>query len=96
MYGMINKIVAKPGHADALQQLLLAGSKEMPGCISYVVSVDLADSNVLWIMEVWDSEAYHKASLEIPAVRAVIGQAMPLIAGFDSVAKLRPVGGTGI
>lgn len=93
MYGIINKIVAKPGHSDALQQLLLSSSSQMPGCRSYIVSVDLADSNVLWITQVWDSEAYHKASLEIPEVRAAIGQAMPMIAGFDSVAKLRPIGG---
>jgi quinol monooxygenase YgiN len=96
MYGMINKITAKPGDGNALQQLLLDGSRDMAGCVSYVVSADMADSNVLWITEVWQSEADHKASLDLPAVRSAIGKAMPMIAKFDSVAKLRPIGGKGI
>ncbi len=51
-------------------------------------------SNVPWITETQDSEAYHKALPEIPEVRATSGQAyMPMIAGFDSVAKPRPIGG---
>lgn len=96
MYGMIGKITAKPGQRDALARLLLSGSGEMPGCLSYIVAEDATNADVIWVSEAWDSEAHHKASLEIPAVRAAITQAMPLIAGFDTTATTRPLGGIGL
>ena len=67
----------------------------MPGCLSYVVAKDPADPDGIWITEVWDSEASHKASLELPAVQAVIAKARPLIAGFESGTVTEPVGGLG-
>ncbi len=96
MYGIIGMITAKPGERDALVRLLLAGSSEMPGCLSYIVAEDAASPDIVWVTEAWDNEASHKASLDIPGVRAAIGQAMPLIAGFDTVAKTRPIGGVGL
>ncbi len=96
MYGMIGRITAKAGQRDALVKLLLAGSDAMPGCLSYIVAEDAGDADTLWVSEAWDSEASHKASLQIPAVKAAIGAAMPLIAGFDTAATTRPVGGIGL
>lgn len=94
MYGQINKITAVPGRKDALQRLLLQGMDEMPGCISYIVSEDAADSRVLWVVEVWDSEHSQKSSLELPVVKDSIREAMPMIAAFDAIATVRPVGCT--
>jgi quinol monooxygenase YgiN len=96
MYGMIGKITAKPGQREALARLLLSGSAAMPGCLSYVVSEDLANADTLWVAEAWDSKENHAASLSLPAVRAAIAKARPLIAGFDTAAELRPIGGTGL
>lgn len=96
MHGQINKITAVAKHRVALQELLLKGVDELPGCISYIVSEDSADASILWVTEVWDSEQSHKASLELPAIKSAIEKAMPMIAAFESVATLRPVGGKGL
>ncbi|MCC6163633.1 MAG: antibiotic biosynthesis monooxygenase [Acidobacteria bacterium] len=96
MHGQINKITAVPEHRAALQELLLTGIDEMPGCLSYIVSADTSDANVLWVTEVWDSERSQEASLEVPAIKQAIAAAMPMIAGFDRIATVSPVGGTGL
>ena len=96
MYGLIGKMRATPGNRDALIAILLEGTGAMPGCLSYVVARDPADADAIWITEVWDSEASHKASLQLPAVRAAIAKGRPLIAGFDSHVATEPVGGHGL
>lgn len=90
-FGMIGKITAKPGQRDALVRLLLAGTGAMPGNLAYLVAEDRGQADTIWVTEAWDSEASHKASLTLPAVRDAIRQAMPLIAGFDTVATTRPL-----
>ena len=96
MHGLIGKIRAVPGQRAALAAILLEGIQAMPGCLSYVVAEDPADGDALWITEVWDNATSHQASLQLPAVRAAIDQARPLIAGFDSHVQTRPLGGHGL
>jgi quinol monooxygenase YgiN len=64
--------------------------------LSYVVAKDPADANAIWITEVWDSEASHKASLALPAVQAAIAKARPMIAGFGERFITTPIGGFGL
>ncbi len=90
-FGMIGKIIAKPGQSRALVQLLRAGTGAMPGGRAYRVAEDRSHADTIWVTEAWDSETSHKASLALPAVRDAIRQAMPLIAGLDTVATTRPV-----
>jgi quinol monooxygenase YgiN len=96
MFGLIGKMTAQPGQRDALLGILLESTGDMPGCLSYVVAKDPGDAEAIWITEVWTDSESHKASLSLPAVRAAIGRAMPLIAGFESSVKTEPVGGVGI
>lgn len=96
MYGLIGKMLAKPGRRDALIEALLAGTQAMPGCLSYVVATDPANADALWITEVWIDAAHHQASLKLPAVQATIAQARPLIAGFGDRFETNPVGGYGL
>lgn len=96
MFGLIGKMRAKPGKRDDLLVILLRGIDSMPGCLNYIVARDPGDADVIWITEIWDSEASHKASLALPAVRAAITEAMPIIAGFDSATRTEPVGGVGL
>ena len=70
MYGLIGKMTARTGKRDALASMLLDATESMPGCLSYVIATDPADPDALWITEVWDSAASHKASLGLPAVQA--------------------------
>jgi quinol monooxygenase YgiN len=96
MFGMLGRMKAVPGKRTELIGLLLEGSGGMPGCLSYIVAEDLADPDAIWITEAWANKDSHAASLKLPEVQAVIAKARPLIAGFDSSAQTRPVGGIGL
>jgi quinol monooxygenase YgiN len=61
-----------------------------------VIATDAADADALWITEVWDSAASHKASLALPAVQDAITKAKPLIAGFSNRVETVPIGGYGL
>jgi len=96
MYGLIGKMLAKPGQRDALIGILLDGTGAMPGCLSYVIAKDPTNADAIWITEAWDSPESHKASLQLPAVKAAIAKARPLIAGFGERFETQPVGGLGL
>ena len=96
MYGLIGKMTATPGQRDALAAILLEGTAAMPGCLSYVIATDPADADALWITEVWDSQASHAASLQLPGVQAAIAKGRPLIAGFSNRTETVPLGGHGL
>lgn len=96
MYGLIGKMTAVDGQRDTLAAILLEGTGEMPGCLSYVVARDPHDAKALWITEVWDSAESHTASLSLPAVQAAIAKGRPLIAGFSQRTVTEPIGGVGL
>ena len=96
MYGLIGKFTAVPGQRDALARILIDGTRDMPGCLGYVVASDASDPDGLWVTEVWDSKASHEASLQLPAVQAAIAEGRPLIAGFGERYETTPVGGHGL
>lgn len=96
MYGLIGKIDAVPGQRDALVAILLEGTRGMPGCLSYVIATDPADTNALWVTEVWETQADHKASLSLPSVQAAIAKGRAMIAGFGARVETVPIGGHGM
>jgi quinol monooxygenase YgiN len=96
MYGLIGKLIAVEGKRDELIAILTNGTKEMPGCLSYIVAKDPAAANAIWVTEAWQDEASHKASLSQPAVREALTKGRPLIAKFERIAATEPVGGHGL
>ncbi len=96
MYGLIGKAKTVEGKRDEFIKLLLSGTSEMPGCLSYIVAKDPTDANAVWITEVWDSKASHEASLKLPSVQAAIAKGWPMIAGFGERFITEPVGGYGL
>lgn len=96
MYGLIGRMQATPGDRDRLAAILLEGTGGMPGCLSYIVALDPADADALWVTEVWDTRESHEASLKLPAVQAAIAQGRPLIAGFGDRRETVPLGGHGL
>jgi quinol monooxygenase YgiN len=96
MYGLIGKMTSKPGERDALLALMLQGAENMPGCLSYIIARDTGDEHAVWITEVWEDEASHQGSLQLPSVRDAIAKAMPLIAGIEPGVITEPVGGVGL
>jgi quinol monooxygenase YgiN len=96
MYGLIGKVKVYPGKRDELAAILLESIANLPGCLSYVVAKDSKDPDSLWVTEVWETEAHHKASLASPVVRDAITRGRPLIASFDEQHATEPIGGQGI
>lgn len=96
MYGLIGKMIAIPGQRDTLISIMLDGSSDMPGCLSYVIAKDPADTDALWITEVWEDQESHQSSLSLSSVRQAITLGRPLIANFGERYETVPVGGLGI
>lgn len=96
MYGLISKISAVSGQRDQLIAILLQSSRELPGCLSYVVAQDRDDPDGIWVTEVWNSAESHAASLTSPALQQAIAGARPIIAGMGARHETTPVGGVGL
>ena len=90
MFGQINKITTLEGKRDEVVRLDISGSYQMPGCHSYIVAKDKDDDNTIWVSEVWDSAEMQNASMDIPDVRRSVAKAMPMIAGFETIATTVP------
>ncbi|MGB3538654.1 MAG: putative quinol monooxygenase [Mesorhizobium sp.] len=96
MYGLIGKLRSAPGKREELLDILFAATSALPGCLSYIVARDPADTTALWVTEVWTDAASHKASLALPEVQAAIIRAKPFIAGFEFQIETEPAGGFGL
>lgn len=99
MYAMTGKLTAQPGKGAQLAEILLRASKmvgNMPGCRAYIVLEDVKDKDDVWVFEMWDDKESHDASLRVEQVRALINEAMPLLAGAPDGAELNVLGGYGI
>lgn len=99
MFGLVGKLVAHPGKRDDLADLLLRAAEAVAaadGSRLYLVSISEAEPDSVWVTEVWDSREAHRASLEIDAVKALIAEGMPLIAGMGESIELQPLGGFGL
>jgi quinol monooxygenase YgiN len=90
-YGRIGSLIAAPGLRDALIAVLSDGAARMPGCLSYLVSKDADHPDLVWVIELWNSQESHAASLKLSQVREAITKARPLIAGFGQSAVIEPV-----
>jgi quinol monooxygenase YgiN len=91
IYGIIGQMKAVPGRRAELAAILLAGTRDMPGNLLYLVAEDLTDPDAIWITEVWRTRTDHANSLKLASVQAAIAQGRPLIAGFGTRAETRPV-----
>ena len=96
MYGLIGKMLAAPGKREELLAILLDNEGTMPGCRSYIVARDPVSEDGIWVTEVWDSQAQHQGSLQLPHVQAMIAKARPMIAGFGERFETEPLGGIGL
>jgi len=97
-YGLFGKMGVKPGMRDRVAEILLRDVDKLKaiGCQAYIVTLDPKDANSIWVMEVWESEAAHDASLKLPSVQQAIKEAMPMLTGEFSQMKLDVMGGLGL
>jgi quinol monooxygenase YgiN len=97
--GLHVKFTTRPGQRDALvEQLLHAAAlvKDVPGCEIYIVATSPSEADVVWVTEVWASEADHDASLTLDGAKDAIARALPLLAGPPQRTDTLPVGGKGL
>lgn len=99
-YLLHGKLTAQPGQREALAGILIQASalvSTAQGCKLYVVGLLPEDSDSVYITEIWDSKADHDASLQVPGVRELIMQAMPLLAGKpEKGQEIEIMGGFGV
>ncbi len=92
MFGLIVRLTSASGRrADLIEVLGGNDSHTVAGCLSFIVAEDTTDKDVLWVTEVWSSEASHKASLELPPSRPGLPPIETLVAGYKRIAVTEPV-----
>ena len=91
MYGLIGSLHTTADGRQHVIDALIGSSAGMTGNIHYLVAEDADDDTAVWITEVWESEAAHAASLQLPAVRDAIELARPYITGIGQRIVTVPV-----
>jgi len=89
---MIGRIEATEGNRDALARALVDEVGEMPGCLSYLVSVEPADATGVWIAECWVNAEAHTDWLASDATKALIARIAPLMVGYSERHEVAPIG----
>lgn len=95
--GRYVKLVAKPGRGEALAELMLqvAGSLEdTPGCELYVINRSPTEHDVVWVTELWRSQAAIDDALAGDGAAEQIARTRELLAGAERI-DLLPLGGVG-
>lgn len=99
MFALLGKIEARPEQGSVLAERLLQAAALMEaesGCQLYAVCRSDANDDEVWVLELWNDEASHAASLERADVRELIVETMPILDGPPHQTRLTPIGGKGI
>ena len=97
--GRYVQLKAREGQQDVLVEYMLGVARllaDVPGCELYVINTSAADSNTVWVTEVWSSQAELDASLTLDRVKVTVQQVVSLLAGPPERIDILPVGGTGL
>jgi len=91
------KATAKQGKGGELADVLLAAARELeadPGCALYLINRQSDDPDVVWVTELWRSQADLDASLERIRGSDSVAQAMALVDDWQMI-ELDLLGGKG-
>ena len=79
----VGSLGALTGKRDDLVALLTRRSGVLAGagCVQYDVGVNPEEPDTVYVVELWTSAQAHRASLDLPEVRAAIESARPLLSG---------------
>src|SRR5450830_425008 len=82
-FANVGTLGAAPGKRDELVRHLTRRSETLrqSGCLAYEVGVNDDDPDTVFVVELWESEQAHQASLALPEVQASITVARPLLSG---------------
>ena len=93
-FANVGTLGVKPGHRDDVVAILSRpnlGSDDI-GCLLYEVGVNDEQPDTVFVMELWESQEAHQASLQLDSVRAAIAEAMPYLSGEMSGSRFTVVG----
>jgi len=97
--GRYVKMTAQAGRGEDLAQLMLRAAElvsDAPGCELYVVNTAVAEPDVVWITEIWASEAAVAESAKVAAATALVQQVISLLDGPLERIDLLPIAGHGL
>lgn len=79
----VGTLGAVPGKRDELVRHLTRRSETLGqiGCLAYEVGVNDDDPDTVFVVEFWQNQDAHEASLALPEVQASIAAAHPLLSG---------------
>ncbi len=93
-FANVGTLGAIPGKRDELVAHLIARNSALQqvGCLTYEVGVSDDEPDTVFVVELWESAAAHRASLALPEVQAVITAAQPLLSGTFGGFRFEVVG----
>jgi quinol monooxygenase YgiN len=97
--GRYVELKAREGQRDELVAHMLGAAHllaDVPGCELYVINTSAADTDTVWVTEVWSTQAELDASLTLDSVKRSVEKVRPLLAGPPERIEILPVGGKGL
>jgi quinol monooxygenase YgiN len=91
------KAAAREGNGDELAAVLLTAAENLsgdPGCELYLVNRQVGEPDVIWVTELWRSQADLDASIEKIRGSDDVAAAMALVEDWQMI-ELEPLGGKG-
>ncbi len=89
-WGLLGRMIAKPGKRDELVAALKESSRDVPGKLVYLIQLELDDPDAFWINEIWESKAAYEACLTLAQVRGGMERTRGLIAGIEHRTETKP------
>ena len=83
-YALLNRLTTKPGQRERVVELLLESGRlfdDNPSCHLYLVSESADEPDIVWVVDLWTSEAEHAAALKAPELRPFVEATVPLLEG---------------
>jgi len=91
------RAVAREGHGRDLADRLLAAAEALrgdPGCMLYLINREAGRPDVVWVTELWRSQADLDASLEMIRGSNDVAEVMSLVDDWEMI-ELELLGGKG-
>lgn len=93
-YVNVGTLKVHPGKRDELIEILTRPNPSLAacGCLTYEVGAQDDDPDTVFVVELWESPEAHQAALQLPDVRSIIVEAVPLLTGEMSGYRFNVVG----
>ncbi|PRZ18158.1 putative quinol monooxygenase [Nesterenkonia sandarakina] len=82
-FANVGTLGVAPGTREQVVAILTRHNPDLEpaGCLLYEVGTSEEHPETVFVTELWTSAEAHRESLQLPGVRALIAEAMPLLTG---------------